>query len=323
MALKKDELLSMYHELVLIRRFEERAGELYASKEIGGVYLHLANGQEAVITGAIHALRETDHVITAYRDHGHAISRGVDPKYVMAEMFGKRTGTSGGKGGSMHIASKEHRFWGGYAIVGGHLPLATGIAMASHYRGDDEVTLSYIGDGASNNGYFHESLNLSGVWDLPVIWFIENNFYGMGTAVEEAAGNPILHERAQGYGIKDMGRIDGQDTLEVYEVVQEAAEYARENGPVLIEAMTYRYRGHGVSDRLFESDARADEMTQFKERDPITVMAEHIRKRDYVDTEAELKRIHERVEEEVEAAIKFARESAEPYPDELYTHVYV
>jgi len=235
MALKKDELLSMYHELVLIRRFEERAGELYASKEIGGVYLHLANGQEAVIVGAIRALKETDHVITAYRDHGHAISRGVESKYVMAEMFGKRTGTSGGKGGSMHIASKEHRFWGGYAIVGGHLPLAAGIALASDYRGDNEVTLSYIGDGASNNGYFHESLNLSGAWDLPVIWFIENNFYGMGTAVEEAAGNPILHERAASYGIKDMGRIDGQDTIEVYETVQEAAEYARENGPVLIE----------------------------------------------------------------------------------------
>lgn len=321
MGLKKEDLLAMYHEIVLIRRFEEAAGELYAKKEIGGVYLHLANGQEAVITGAIHALEKTDHVITAYRDHGHAISRGVDPKYVMAEMFGKATGTSGGKGGSMHIASREHNFWGGYAIVGGHLPLATGLALADKYRGEKHVTLSYIGDGASNNGYFHESLNLSAVWDLPVIWLIENNLYGMGTSVEESAGNPILHERAKSYNIHDFGRIDGQDPLAVYDTVTKAAEYARENGPVLIEAMTYRYLGHGVSDRMY--DKREDEMQQFKQRDPIDVMADHIRAKDYKGIEAEFERIHKEVERQVAESIEFARQSPDPTVEDLTKHVYV
>lgn len=320
MALKKEELLAMYKDTVLVRRFEESAGELYASKEIGGVYLHLANGQEAVIVGAIHALRETDHVITAYRDHGHALVRGVHPNNVMAEMFGKRTGTSGGKGGSMHLASREHNFWGGYAIVGGHLPLAAGIALASKYRGEDDVTLSYVGDGASNNGYFHESLNLSAVWDLPVIWFIENNLYGMGTSVEESAGNPILNERAQAYNMHNMGRIDGQSAVKVYEKVQEAAEYARQNGPVLIEAITYRYKGHGVSDRIY--DTREEEMEEFKERDPIDVLAEIIRERDYKNIEDDFEQIHADVEQIVEEAITFARESDDPYPDELYAHVY-
>lgn len=323
MAPKKDALMTMYRELVLIRRFEERSQELYESKEIGGVYLHLANGQEAVIVGAIHALEESDHVITAYRDHGHALVRGVDPNVAMAELFGKRTGTSGGKGGSMHLASKEHNFWGGYAIVGGHLPLAAGLALADKYREEPHVTLSYIGDGATNNGYFHESVNLSAVWDLPVIWFIENNLYGMGTAVEETAGNPILNERAKGYGIKNMGRIDGQDTLKVYEAVQEAAEYARENGPVLIEAITYRYMGHGVSDRLYKSDEREGEMENFQERDPITVMRQYLEKKDYSGLQADLEKIHEEVEETVEESIKFARESEEPAPEELYAHVYV
>jgi pyruvate dehydrogenase E1 component alpha subunit len=321
MALKKEDLLSMYHELVLIRRFEERSGELYAAKEIGGVYLHLANGQEAVIVGAIRALRDTDHVITAYRDHGHAISRGVAPKYVMAEMFGKRTGTSGGKGGSMHIASREHNFWGGYAIVGGHLPLAAGIALADHYRGEDHVTLSYVGDGASNNGYFHEALNMSAVWQLPVIWLLENNLYGMGTSVEETSGNPVLHERAQAYNMLSLGRVDGQDTIAVYDAITQAAEHARATGPVFVECMTYRYRGHGVSDRMYET--RAEEMEQFKQRDPIDVLAEYIRKKDYKDIEAEFARIRATVEDEVEEAITYARASEDPAPEELYNHVYV
>lgn len=320
MGLNKQDLLAMYHEIVLIRRFEEAAGELYAKKEIGGVYLHLANGQEAVITGAIHALEKTDHVITAYRDHGHAISRGVDPKYVMAEMFGKATGTSGGKGGSMHIASRQHNFWGGYAIVGGHLPLATGLALADKYRGEPHVTLSYVGDGASNNGYFHESLNLTAVWDLPVIWLIENNLYGMGTSIEESAGNPILHERAKSYNIHDMGRIDGQDPLVVHKAIQDAAAFARENGPVLIEAMTYRYLGHGVSDRMYAK--REDEMQQFRQRDPIDVMAGHLRDKGYKDIEAEFERIHATVARQVAEAIEFARQSPDPTVDDMTKHIY-
>ncbi len=320
MGFKKDDLLSMYHEIVLIRRFEEKASELYAKKEIGGVYLHLANGQEAVITGAIRALRDDDNVITAYRDHGHALSRGVSPNVVMAEMFGKAAGTSGGKGGSMHLASKEKRFWGGYAIVGGHLPIAAGLALADKYREEDRVTLAYVGDGASNNGYFHESLNLSAVWDLPVIWLIENNLYGMGTSVQESSGNPKLIERAIAYGMKSYDRIDGQDTLVVYDAVQEAAAYAREHGPVLLEVMTYRYMGHGVSDRLY--DTREDEMAEFKQRDPIDVMAEYIRKKDYKDIDQDFERIHAEVEAQVTEAVEFARNADNPTPDELYANVY-
>jgi pyruvate dehydrogenase E1 component alpha subunit len=320
MGLKKEDLLSMYHEIVLIRRFEEAASELYAKKEIGGVYLHLANGQEAVITGAIRALRDDDQVITAYRDHGHAISRGVHPNYVMAEMFGKATGTSGGKGGSMHIASKEHHFWGGYAIVGGHLPLAAGLALADQYNGKENVTLSYVGDGASNNGYFHESLNLTAVWDLPVIWLIENNLYGMGTSVEESSGNPRLIERAIAYGMHSLPRIDGQDPLAVYDAITEAAEYARTKGPVLLEAMTYRYLGHGVSDRVYAT--REAEMAEFQQRDPIDVMKQHIIDKDYKDIDKDFERIHAEVEKQVEEAVEYARQAPNPTPDELYTHVY-
>src|SRR5205814_1974314 len=169
-ALNKDTLLEMYYDMVLIRHFEERSKELFHEKKIGGVYLHLYNGQEATGVGSVRALRDDDHVITAYRDHGIAIARGIDPNRIMAEMYGKRTGTSGGKGGSMHIADRSKNFWGGYAIVGGQLPLAAGIALKSKYNNEDDVTLCFVGDGATNNGYFHESVNLSAVWDLPVVW---------------------------------------------------------------------------------------------------------------------------------------------------------
>lgn len=321
MSLKKDDLLSMYRSIVLIRRFEEVASELYAKKEIGGVYLHLINGQEAVLVGAVQALRADDQLITAYRDHGHPIARGLHPKYVMAEMFGKRTGTSGGKGGSMHIASKEHHFWGGYAIVGGQLPIAAGLALADKYQGKENVTLCYVGDGASNNGYFHEALNLSAVWDLPVLWVIVNNLYGMGTAVEESAGNPILHERAKSYNIHDLGRVDGQDAIAMHDKVAEAAEYARKNGPVMIEAMTYRYLGHGVSDRMYAS--REEEMQEFRQRDPIDVLAEYIREKDYKNIDAEFERIHAEAEQLVEESVEFARQSPDPAPEELYNHIYV
>ncbi len=195
--LSKDFLLKMYYEMVLIRHFEERAKELYHQKKIGGAYLHLYNGQEATGVGAVHALRDSDNVITAYRDHGIAIARGVDPNRIMAEMYGKKTGTSGGKGGSMHIADRSRNFWGGYAIVGGQLPLAAGIALKSKYSDEDDVTLCFVGDGATNNGYFHESVNLSAVWKLPVVWLIENNLYGMGTRVEDSSGQPDLVKRGR------------------------------------------------------------------------------------------------------------------------------
>jgi pyruvate dehydrogenase E1 component alpha subunit len=312
-------LLEWYHQMVLIRRFEERSKELFHQKKIGGVYLHLYNGQEAVGVGSIAALRPQDHVITAYRDHGIAIAKGVDPGRIMAEMYGKATGVSGGKGGSMHIASAEHRMWGGYAIVGGHLPLAAGIALKSKYNGDDEVTLSFIGDGATNNGYFHEALNLSAVWDLPVIWLIENNLYGMGTPLELASGQTELYRRAESYGMHTLGRVDGQDAVAMYEATKEAVEYARTKGPVLIEAMTYRYEGHGMSDKMF--DKREAEMKQFLQRDPITVLSDLINKQ-YPNTNGAMDQIAREVEEQVEQAVKFADESPFPGMDEIDRHIY-
>lgn len=316
----KETLLHWYHQMVLIRRFEERSKELFNQKKIGGVYLHLYNGQEATGVGAIAALRKQDHVITAYRDHGIAIARGSEPRRLMAEMYGKATGVSGGKGGSMHLAQRDINFWGGYAIVGGHLPLAAGIALKAKYNSEDEVVLCFIGDGASNNGYFHEALNLSAVWDLPVIWVIENNLYGMGTAIEVSTGQPELHKRAIAYGMEDGGRVDGQDILAVNKLMNEAVEYARTNGPILIESMTYRYEGHGMSDRMYTE--RADELAQYKLRDPIVVLADHLK-----DIDKRIGKKLESIEQEaqhiVEEAVEFAEASPNPTVEDLTRHIYV
>lgn len=320
--LNKETLLEWYRQIVLIRNFETRCDELYKEKKITGVYLHLYSGHEAVGVGALAALRKDDHVITAYRDHGIALARGVDAKPIMAEMMGKKTGTSGGKGGSMHLASREHNFWGGYAIVGGHLPLAAGIALESRYNGKDSVTISFIGDGATNNGYFHESLNMSAIWDLPVVWIIENNFVGMGTRVEDASGQTELHKRAIAYGMKDMGRIDGQNVIEVYECVSEAVEYARKNGPVLIEAMTYRYRGHGVSDRSYDVRFQEELKEYLENKDPIWLLHKHLVE-NYKNIEPELKKLEDEADKVVEEAVDFALNSPDPTYEDLISNVYV
>ena len=276
--LSKETLLEWYRQMVLIRIFETRCDELYHDKVITGVYMHLYSGHEATGVGALAALKATDHVMTAYRDHGIALAKGVPAKPIMAEMLGKKTGTSGGKGGSMHIASKEHRMWGGYAIVGGHIPLAAGVALAAQYNDTDEVMISFIGDGATNNGYFHEAVNMSGAWKLPVVWIIENNLVAMGTRIEDSTAQTELHKRAIGYGIKDGGRVDGQDILKVYDSVKEAVDYARAgNGPVLIESLTYRYKGHGVSDKSYDKRF-ADELEEWSlNRDPITIFEKHLK----------------------------------------------
>lgn len=318
-SLSTDQLLEMYHVMVLIRRFEERSLEMYKAKKIGGVYLHLYNGQEAAGVGTLRALKPQDHVITAYRDHGIAIARGTEPERLMAEMYGKRTGVSGGKGGSMHLADRSRNFWGGYAIVGGHLPLAAGIALKAKYNGEDEVVLCFIGDGASNNGYFHESLNLSAVWDLPVIWVIENNLYGMGTPVEKVTGQPELHKRAVAYGMKDMGRVDGQDVEAVYELAVKARDYATRKGPVLIEAMTYRYEGHGVSDKIFES--RVEELNAWEHRDPLVILKARLLEK----SPSLQKQIHDlemQAVQQVEDAITFADESPIPTYEDLVNNIY-
>ena len=321
--LSKETLLEWYRQMVLIRIFETRCDELYHDKVITGVYMHLYSGHEATGVGALAALKPTDHVMTAYRDHGIALAKGVPAKPIMAEMLGKKTGTSGGKGGSMHIASKEHRMWGGYAIVGGHIPLAAGVALAAQYNGTDEVMISFIGDGATNNGYFHEAVNMSGAWKLPVVWIIENNLVAMGTRIEDSTAQTNLHTRALGYGIRDGGRIDGQDILKVYDSVKEAVDYARAgNGPVLIESLTYRYKGHGVSDKSYDKRF-ADELEEWSlNRDPITIFEKHLKSK-YKGIEPELQRIHEACKAEVEEAVQFAIDSPAPGYEDLISNVYV
>jgi pyruvate dehydrogenase E1 component alpha subunit len=317
--LNKETLLDWFRQIVLIRLFENKCDELYHQKRITGVYLHLYSGHEAVGVGALAALRPDDHVITAYRDHGIALARGVDAKPVMAEMMGKKTGVSGGKGGSMHLASREHNFWGGYAIVGGHLPLAAGIALKVQYMEEDSIVLCFVGDGATNNGYFHESLNLSAVWDLPVVWLIENNFWGMGTSVEKSSGQPELVKRAIAYGMKEGPRVDGQNVIEVYEAVNEAVAYARKKGPVLLEALTFRYMGHGVSDRSF---AERTPLEEWKQRDPINVLRDILVDK-YKGIESELEKIESEAAQVVEEAVQFAENSPAPTYEDLVRNIYV
>lgn len=322
-TLKKETLLEWYRQMVLIRIFETRCDELYREKKITGVYLHLYSGHEATGVGAVGALRPSDHVITAYRDHGIALARGVDPKPIMAEMMGKRTGTSGGKGGSMHLASREHNFWGGYAIVAGHLPLAVGIAMEPRYNGKDDVVLSFIGDGATNNGYFHESLNLSQVWDLPVVWVIENNLVGMGTRIEDSSGQTELHKRAIAYGMKDLGRVDGQDVVAVHDIVSKGVEYARKTGPVLIESLTYRYKGHGVSDKAFDKRFHDELQEWMTNKDPIQILRRTLIQRFKKAIEPELKQIEADAEAAVAESVDFALNSPAPTYEDLVRNVYV
>lgn len=321
----KDTLLDWYRQMTLIREFEETCYQLYFDKRITGVYMHLYSGHEAVAVGAMsHMEIGTDHIITAYRDHAQALIVGVDPNLIMAEMMGRKTGVSGGKGGSMHLASAKHNFWGGYAIVGGHLPLASGIAFEAQYNETGAVVLSHVGDGATNNGYFHEALNFAGLWDLPVIWLIENNGYGMGTEIDRSAGNSTLHQRAVGYGVKDFGRVDGQDIFEVHDVLGKAYEHCRNGGSALVEAITYRYRGHGVSDKQYDSRL-ADELEQWKQnKDPIELLKKQLLKQYKSVSEADLTAIETENKAIVEDSVEFGENSEFPTTlDDLYANVYV
>ncbi len=321
----KKMLLDWYRQMVLIREFEETCHRLYEEKRITGVYMHLYSGHEASGVGSLAALRPSDHVITAYRDHGIALILGMDPKTIMAEMMGKASGSSGGKGGSMHLASKDHNFWGGYAIVGGHLPLAAGIALESRYRGKDDVTMTYVGDGATNNGYFHEALNMSAIWRLPVIWIIENNRYGMGTEVHRASGQVELHRKAEAYGIKSFGRVDAQNALDVYAVASKAVAYARQQGPAVIEHMTYRYRGHGVSDKQYDArDDMSAELQEWQEsKEPIDILRQHIESQ-YQNTADTLRQHQADAKRIVKESVEFAESSRLPNGwQELMRNTYV
>ena len=315
----KAQLLDMYHKMVLIRRFEEKCAELYAQGDIGG-FLHLYIGQEAVAVGAISALTDDDHVITAYRDHGQAIARGLDTDALMAEMTGKATGISKGKGGSMHLADVSKNFWGGYAVVGGHLPLAAGIALALQYEERPGVVLCFLGDGATNIGYFHEALNLAGVWGLPVLWLVENNQYGMGTAVARASAVEEIAQKAQAYGTPSA-RVDGMDVLAVRAAAEEALAHVRAGkGPFLLEALTYRYRGHSMGDP--ERYRKPEEIEQWQEDDPIGRFHNHLVK-DKVASQEELDDVQVQVDTEIEEAVHFAQESPFPVDGDLYEDVYV
>jgi len=303
---------------VLVRRLEEALAALYQEGKIGG-FLHLYIGQEAVGSGVIGARRPQDRVITAYRDHGIAISCGMDPKSVIAELFGKETGASKGRGGSMHLANTEINFWGGHAIVGAHLPLAAGMALADKYRGSDAVTICMFGDGATNGGYFHEALNLSMVWDLPVLWVCENNQYGMGTAVERASAVSEIRQKAEGYGMPNQ-RVDGMDILKVFEAATKSLELVRKNGPFFLELMTYRFRGHSIGDP--ERYREKDEIERWRKDDPIGIFRKHLLSINGL-TEAALDEIEAQADTKIDEAIEFAEASANPSLDSLYDYVYV
>lgn len=313
----KEELLRMYHEMVLIRRIEERSAELYQEGKIGG-FLHLYIGQEAVSTGLISVRRPQDRVITAYRDHGVAISCGIDANTVMAELLGKATGSSKGFGGSMHMADVEKNYWGGHAIVGSHLPFAAGMALADQYRGEDGVTICLFGDGATNIGFFHEAVNLAAVWDLPVLWVCENNQYGMGTSVERASALEEIHMKAEGYGIPHS-RVDGMNVMEVREAGEEALEHVRSEGPYFLEAVTYRYEGHSMGDP--ERYRTKDEVGDWEENDPIGIYRSYLLESEEAEEE-ELDDIELQVQEEVEDAVAFAEDSPEPTWEDLLEAVY-
>jgi pyruvate dehydrogenase E1 component alpha subunit len=317
----KATLLDWYRQMVLIRRFEERSDELYQLEGKIKGFLHLYIGQEAVAVGTIAARDpEKDHLITAYRDHGHALAVGLEPGAVMAELMGKATGVVGGRGGSMHLASKEKKFWGGYGIVGAHLTLGTGLALAEQYKGSGGVCLCYFGDGATNIGYFHEALNLAGVWKLPILFICENNKYGMGTAVDRASANPDLADKAKGYNMPAK-KVDGMNIIEVYKTTQKAIDACRKGkGPQFLEMITYRYQGHSIGDRTRYRPA--GELDQWRdEKDPIASL-QKVLLEEHGATEAELVAIDDAVTKEVEDAVTFANESPLPAFDTLFNHIY-
>ncbi len=315
--MEKEKLLQMYYEMVLIRRLEEKGAELYQAGQIGG-FMHLYIGQEAVSTGLISAREPRDRVITAYRDHGVALNCGISANEVMAELLGKQTGTSKGKGGSMHMADVSKNFWGGHAIVGGHLPIASGFALGDQYANNDNVTICMFGDGATNIGYFHEALNLSKTWNLRVLWVCENNQYGMGTAVDRASAVSQIRQKAEGYGMAN-DRVDGMDVLQVYEASKKAIDFVRTNSePFLLEIMTYRFRGHSMGDP--ERYRKQDEVKKWEESDPIGIFRKKLTGKKISD--AALSEIELRVENEVTKSVEFAVASPEPGMDELFKDIY-
>lgn len=316
----KADLLSLYRQMLLIRRFEEKSAEMYALAKIAG-FLHLYIGEEAIAVGAMAALRPDDYAISAYRDHGHCLARGSDPGRVMAELFGKATGLCKGKGGSMHLVDVENRFMGGYAIVGGHIPLATGLAFANKYQSLDLVTVCFFGEGALPSGQAHEAFNLAALWKLPVIFICENNRYGMGTPSERAiALYADVAETARSYGIQ-AERVDGMDVLAVRSAMQRVVAQVRAGqGPWFIEATTYRFMGHSMSDPAHGHYRSKEEVEEYRQRDPLRLLKDTMVK-ERLAGDADFKQLEREIGEVVTAAVKFADESPFPHPSELHANV--
>jgi len=318
----RDTLLHYYYQMVLVRKFEEKSSEMYNRARIGG-YCHLNLGEEATVVGFGAGFEPTDYVYTNYREHGYAICRGISPGAVMAELFGKETGCSHGRGGSMHMFDLQRRFMGGYAIVGGQIPLATGAAFAIAYRGSQEVVACQMGDGTTNTGAFHESLNLAKIYHLPIVYFVVNNLYGMGLRVEKGSAVSELYRKACAYDMHSA-RVDGDDVLAVRDAVRDAAKIARErHEPSLIEAMSYRFRGHSVVDP--DRYRNKEEVQHGREADPIAAFAARLLEANLID-ENGIREIDEQAQRDVDAAVTFADESPDPSVEEfmgdLYNYVY-
>ncbi len=313
----RDQLLAWYRQMALVRRVEELAAKAYTQRKILG-FCHLYIGQEAVAVGAIAALQPSDTIVTAYRDHGHAIAAGVSPRAVMAELFGKADGVAHGIGGSMHMGSSEHNFFGGFGIVGGHVPLAAGAAFAAQYRGEDNVALCFLGDGAAQQGAFFEALALSTLWNLPAVYVVENNYYAMGTSLERQSHLLDMSRRGDGVGMKRW-QFEGFDVADVYRNVKSAVDHARAaRGPVILEAVTYRYRGHSMSDPA--KYRKEGELEQKKEQDSLKLARRSLTGMGV--TEAQLDAIVTEIEGIAQDAYDFAEQAELPDPAKLYDYTY-
>jgi pyruvate dehydrogenase E1 component subunit alpha len=317
-AADSQELLGFYRQMLLIRRFEEKTAEMYQRAKIGG-YCHLNLGEEATCVGIAAGMQPNDYLFTNYREHGYALARGIEPERIMAELFGRETGVSRGRGGSMHLFDWDKRLLGGYAIVGGQLPLATGAGLAIQRKGQNDVVVCQMGDATTNIGAFHESINIAALWKLPVVYAVVNNGYGMGTSVAAGSAIEALHEKACAYGIPGV-EVDGNDVLAVRDAVREAVERARsERTPTLMNIKSYRLKGHSVVDP--DRYRPEDYLRQIRAADPIHALEQQLRKHGAIDTDG-LEQIDAEVERQVDAAVEFADESPEPNPDKLFEFSY-
>ncbi len=315
----RDTCAAVLERMLLIRTFEERAGEMYAKAKVGG-FLHLCIGEEATIVGATQALRDSDYLMSTYREHGQALARGTSPNAVMAELFGRVDGCSGGRGGSMHLFDFERRFLGGYGIVGGSLPLSAGVALAADYLETEDVCLSMTGDGATNQGTFGETMNLVALWSLPVVFLVINNQFGMGTALERHSAVTDLSKKSEGFGVPGS-QCDGMDVLDVHAVVSEALEKARsDRQPQVVEAVTYRFRGHSMADP--EEYREKEEVEEWRRRDPVTNFRERLASEDVI-SEEDQEEIAEQASQAIDEAVRFADDSPLPELDSLYDDLYV